>query len=263
MKACVHKTLTAIAIKRCGDKLSEAMQYFDNEILRGVVDEDAITSERMLNWHFYRSNEKIASKCYIVCKPTSEDIFAKRIKEMKKYKKDDKRRYNNLGRILHHIQDMSTPSHVIPVFHGGNIRDYFEEFMSKQTNTDTLEEKVVLGNSQKNFTTLYEDAAKETLEYVENTTFELKPVETNGHKQTLFLNEFWQNCEQNENPKLKGFGSYGPLHSCFLSTATDFCNCPSKIAYGELLKIHTYICNKAIQDTCDALFYAATLDDGL
>ncbi len=269
MKACVHKMLTAIALQRCGDKLSKTISKFASEILRGVEDEDDIRPERMLNWHFYRSNEKIKGKKLI--KYTSEDIFAKRITNMKKHKKDDKKRYNNLGRILHHIQDMSTPAHVIPIYHGPsfslkdkfNIRDYFEEFMSKQTNADTLGETVVLGKSQKDFITLYEDAAKATLKYIQNTTFKLKPVKTDEHKQKLFLNEFWQNCEQNENPKLKGFGSYGPLHGCFLSTATDFCNCPSKIAKGELLKIHTYICNKAIQDTCDALFYAAALDDGL
>ena len=135
--------------------------------------------------------------------------------------------------------------------------------MSKQANADALGEKVVTGNSQKDFNALYEDAAEATLDYIGNTTFELKDVESDGCKKTLYLNEFWQNHKQNENPKLKGFGSYGPLHGCFLSTATDFCNCPSKIAKGELLKIHTYICNKAIQDTCDALFYAAALDDGL
>jgi len=271
MKACVHKTLTAIAIKRCGEKLSEAMHDFANEILRGVVDEDAITPKRMLNWHFYRSNEEIETKCYMIFNPTSEDIFHKRIKKMNKYGKDDKRRYNNLGRILHHIQDMSTPSHVIPIYHGPtlslkdklNIKDYFEEFMVKQTNTDTLGEKVILGNSQKDFNALYKDAAEATLEYIKTATFELKDVESDGRKKILRLNEFWQNYEQNENPKLKGFGSYGALHSYFLSTTPDFCNCPSNIADGELLKIHTYICNKAIQDTCDALFYASSLDDVL
>ena len=261
MKACVHKTLTGIAIKRCGDKLSEAMHDFANEILRGVVDEDAIRPERMRNWHFYRSNKRIGGKKLI--KYTSEDIFHKRIKEMNKYGKDDKRRYNNLGRILHHIQDMSTPAHVIPIYHGIIIKDYFEEFMSKQTNADTLGEKVVLGNSQKDFTTLYEDAAKATLAYIKTATFELKEVEINGRKKILPLNEFWQDYHQHEDPKLKGFGSYGPFHEYFVSTATDFCNYPTKIAHGELLKIHTYICNKAIQDTCDALFYAAALDNGL
>jgi len=260
MKACVHKTLTKIALQRCGDKLPKTMHKFSDEILRGVEDEDDARPERALNWHFYRSNRKIKTKEYLFCKPTSENIFAKRIKEMNKYGKDDKRRYNNLGRIIHHIQDMSTPSHVIPIFHGGKTRDYFEEFMSKQANADALGEKVVRGNSQKNFTTLYKDSAVATLEYIRNTTFELKEVKTDGQKQTLYLNEFWQNHHQNEDPKFKGFGSYGPLHGCFLSTATDFCNCPSKIAKGELLKIHTYICNKAIQDTCDALFYAAALD---
>lgn len=263
MKACVHKTLTEIALQCCKDKLPKTIYKFSNEILRGVEEEDDPSLQRKRNWHFYRSNKRIKTREYLFFKPTSEDIFSKRIKDMKKHKKDDKRRYNNLGRIIHHIQDMSTPSHVIPIFHGGNIRDYFEEFMSKQTNTDTLEEKVVLGNSQKDFNVLYKDAAKATLDYIRNTTFKLKEVESNGRKKTLFLNEFWQNYEQNENPKLKGFGSYGPLHGCFLSTSPDFCNCPSKIADGELLKIHTNICNKAIQDTCDALFYAASLDNDL
>ena len=135
--------------------------------------------------------------------------------------------------------------------------------MVKQTNADSLGEGVVTGNSQKDFNALYEDAAEATLDYIGNTTFELKEVKTNGQKQTLYLNEFWQDHHQHEDPKLKGFGSYGPLHEYFVSTATDFCNYPTKIAHGELLKIHTYICNKAIQDTCDALFYAAALDDGL
>ena len=103
MKACVHKTLTAIALQRCEEKLSKTIYKFANEILRGVIDEDATTltkPERMFNWHFYRSNDEIATRCYMIFKPTSKDIFLKRIKKMNKYGKDDKRRYNYLGRIL-------------------------------------------------------------------------------------------------------------------------------------------------------------------
>ncbi len=263
MKACVHKTLTKIALLRCGDKLPETITRFADEILRGVVGEDDPSIPRILNWHFYRSNEKIASKYLLFAKQTSEDIFAKHIEKMNQYGKNDKRRYNNLGRIIHHIQDMSTPSHVIPIYHGVNIKDHFETFMEKQTTTDMLGKEVICDRNKKNFTTLYKDSAEETLVYIKTATFELKEVKTDGQKQILHLNEFWQDYHQNEDPKLKGFGSYGPLHGCFLSTATDSDNCPSKIADGELFKIHTYICNKAIQDTCDALFYASTLDDRL
>lgn len=263
MKASVHETLTTIAIDHCGDTLSNAMQTFSKEILRGVVAEDNATPERAFNWHFYRSNEKIPLKCCFFCKTTSKDIFYKRIKKMDEYEKDDKRRYKNLGRILHHIQDMSTPSHVIPIYHGLWIKDHFETFMEKQSNTDSLGKNVVCNMQKKDFKSLYKDAAEATLDYIKNAEYEVNEVDSNGDKTILHLDVFWQDHHQNENPKLKGFGTYGPLHNCFLSTALDNAHCPSIISHKLLLQIHTYICNKAIQDTCDALFYATALDNDL
>jgi len=32
------------------------------------------------------------------------------------------------GRLTHHIQDMSTPSHVVPVYHGPGLKDEYENF---------------------------------------------------------------------------------------------------------------------------------------
>lgn len=81
-------------------------------------------------------------------KITSENILNKRIKEFEELvEKNSFKRYNKFGRILHHIQDMSTPSHVLPIYHGPKfplylspkkIEDYFETFMCKNNDNITL-----------------------------------------------------------------------------------------------------------------------------
>ena len=52
-----------------------------------------------------------------------------------------------VGRILHHVQDMSTPSHVVPVYHGLVVKDRFEthlhqEYLNDDVMTSIMEEVV-------------------------------------------------------------------------------------------------------------------------
>ncbi len=253
MKPYVHKKLTEIAIKKCAHLLNLTKKN-KLAIIQGSIDEDKTPKiERITNWHFFRGNNTRISKntwlFFLKCKPTSEDIFSQRITELRDSAKGSSEYYNNLGRVIHHIQDMSTPSHVVPIYHAIIIKDYFESYMKKNIDKLELGTNLIFTNETISFKKLYTRSAKATLKYIKKTTFKAKK---DNNTIDLPLNKFWLNHKQQEDKQYKGFGTYGNLHKFFK-------NSKKRVGYikidSELAKINTYICNKAIQDTCDALLY--------
>ena len=113
--------------------------------------------------------------------PLPENIISstqtERIKGL--VEKNSFKRYNKFGRILHHIQDMSTPSHVLPIYHGPKfplyvslkkIEDHFETFMYKNDDNITLEDVHIPSsdNNINSFFQIYDNAAHEMLEMLKN-----------------------------------------------------------------------------------------------
>ncbi|WP_373000197.1 hypothetical protein [Sulfurimonas sp.] len=262
MKPEAHRMITDIAISRCGDVLSEKMKSFKTEIIQGTDDEDSTQFySRITNWHFYRANDlipKTVNRYYGECKTTSEDILQKRIDDMKSFSTDDKEYYNNLGRVIHHIQDMSTPSHVVPVYHALFIKDHFEKYMVKHINESDLRDAVLLDNEVIDFKSIYNKSAIETLNYVDNTSFNAEDIYS--ITVDLPLSMFWESYNPNKN-SIKGFGSYGTLHKAFkkIKDKTEVSVDDYTIQKEELDKINVYVYNKALQDTCEALIYANQL----
>ena len=117
MKPTTHKKITKLALEFCKDKLSSKILEHSSNIIQGSDDEDTSNKiSRALNWHFYRTeNSKIPKRVKLLFKTTSEDILNKRINSMNGCDENSDKYYNYLGRIIHHIQDMSTPSHVMPI----------------------------------------------------------------------------------------------------------------------------------------------------
>jgi hypothetical protein len=174
MKLKSHQKITELALELCEDKMPEEILKYRKNIIAGSYKEDTTNLIlRALHWHFYRENNSpIPQKVKKIFNPTSEIIFQKRVKEFEK-EKDLKKKYEILGRIIHHIQDMTTPAHVLPIYHGPSlpykfriafVEDYFENFLEKNVDKinftcDELEIKEI-SNS---FFDLYHRAAEKTL----------------------------------------------------------------------------------------------------
>jgi hypothetical protein len=242
MKACDHVALTRLAIQIFSD-FSESdpakrICNYKQDIIDGSKYADSRPLlDRIKNWHFYRSNDQIedivdfrAFFHTIKPNPTSEKILATRIEEFKDdlsaRKENDM--FDSVGRIIHHIQDMSTPTHVVPVFHGktgisSKIPDSFEVYSAKyfdiilneipemffKTKYQDLKSK-----DQTNFYDTYNRRGQATLKYLARNTIDAKK---NGEDVKLKMNMFWSKDPppNNEKYRYNGFGSFGDLGESF------------------------------------------------
>lgn len=91
--------------------------------------------QRITHWHFYNRNEKLEPIWFV--ERNLDAIFSKRIAKLDellvKPDADPVEVYEQAGRVLHYIQDMSVPGHVVPAYHAklpGNPGDPFDEFES-------------------------------------------------------------------------------------------------------------------------------------
>ena len=248
MKPAVHKRLTEVAIALCGERLSSEMRSFASEIAKGSVYEDNVSLERLFNWHFYRSADStIPRRFYGFMRPTSEHILLKHIQKMLRHGKKERERYEQLGRVLHHIQDMSTPSHVLAIYHDPATIDQFEAFVEVHLDTIAGDGTIVPINSESDggLAGIYH-------RYVTHGTFE---ATEHGTPKQLPLTRFWHDFHEDEDPRRRGFGMFGDLHECFNPVGGTE-RCPYEITLHTLLKIQEHFCRRAIADSCLALLYA-------
>ncbi|WP_126454415.1 hypothetical protein [Sulfuriflexus mobilis] len=82
--------------------------------------------KRTVNWHFYNPfRERLSIQGWV---DKSQTRLWKRAKEeFNKYEKNDKREFS-LGGILHLVEDASVPAHVVPVYHGPVLPDFYGKF---------------------------------------------------------------------------------------------------------------------------------------
>lgn len=245
MKAADHARITAEAVRqfvRMSPSPSPLLLLQHTSLVqKGSEDPDNTPFySRATNWHFYNRNldrDVVEKKVWSFQEPvvfhlSSDHILQERVEQLSR--EVDKRSVRDccllVGRILHHIQDMSTPSHVVPVFHGPQVPDSFESYL----NTSYLNDYGTLTASSVNLPTLipvfekareygsvmniYQSAAQETLEFLDSTSC---PALENGIPRQLNWNCFWSPQESTHPDALpsectfSGFGSFGPLGKHF------------------------------------------------
>ena len=251
MKPCTHKALTAHALTLLSKKLSPSFREFTQEIINGSGAEDNWWElSRSLNWHFYRSNVRMKRK-YHIFHVSSELILEKRVAVFLDAGKPLSMRLFYLGRILHHIQDMSTPSHVIPIYHGpafprefslGVIPDYLEDFLEEHLSL--IGDLKFHENKQYDFKTfprIYAHSAEHMLHEV------LKVDD-----EASFYANFWCYHTCAEDAKFKGFGTYGKYHTYFKQLPVE----ETDISQEMLLEIAQMVLSHAVDYTCYALLVA-------
>jgi len=250
MKPGDHQKITRkaaeIFLRHDQSDFSTLLQRYIDDLIEGSRDADTKPLHiRSTNWHFYRANDllqpihiRILGLMPLTIYPTSDHILKLRIgelqKECRKGPSDDL--FNLVGRILHHTQDMSTPAHVVPVYHGLdvldlvedaiNVRDSFEdhsETISEQTLADMdishARFNAIVANPCDLFSN-YDTAARRSLALLYEGATSTFSARLNGEDTTLPWSLFWQpwTAGLHDDASLHGFGQYGILGKHFGQT---------------------------------------------
>ncbi len=275
MKASDHRLITAEAIRQFVRFSQSPAVPFLLQHSRSVQtgSEDADISPiytRATNWHFYNRNldrDILREPIWSFMEPltfhlSSDRILKRRCEQLTEEieKKSPKDVCNFTGRILHHIQDMSIPSHVVPVYHGPLVSDSFETYLSTYLKnseylsdiTEELEQKTppIPTFLKNDIMQLYQDTAEATLEFIkpENSSCQ---VTRNGIETTLPWSFFWadkNSKHRDDYPsscQFGGFGTFGPLGKHFGNSEEFTIGQDSYIINEEVFNA---FCRKLVKD---------------
>ncbi|CAI8885792.1 Zinc dependent phospholipase C [Pseudomonas sp. IT-232MI5] len=171
--------------------------------------------QRITHWHFYNRNEKLEPLWLV--QRNLDAIFNKRIKKLNellvKPDADPVAVYEQAGRVLHYIQDMSVPGHVVPAYHAklpGNHSDPFDEFESIEAlpvfDLSDVQCQALRDEADKadaNPRRFLDAAATATLQAIEQIDAAGKPVVDGA------WNAYWVYPARNTDEARKGWGQYG------------------------------------------------------
>ena len=277
MKAETHKLITKIALNAFIQEKGEGhADVFGNEnyrqcIIEGTDWEDALSFHRLVNWHFYPANDLLRIPLWGFVLANSSHIVEERQRELLSEIQHglSERLFTRFGRLLHHIQDMSTPSHVVPVYHGPGIPDPYEDYLThdwdylSQSNDATWMAMHEI-DPPVQFTNLYVSAAQATQTALSPATMTVN-VMIDGVDTQVDTRLFWLTHEQVEGKSPKhydhGFGGFGILGEHFGDTHTTRVGTHEyQISLREFRCIAATFINKAIGDSLTALcLFAAKL----
>lgn len=281
MKPQSHTDITELALEyykqNNPSKLSTAVKKarFKDALIQGTKDEDSPTVTRGTNWHFYGSNSILKDYEYIawefpkiVIRPTSEKILIYRQKSFSSAIKDGatKRLFSTFGRILHHIQDMSTPSHVVPVYHGPIISDKYETFLVehwselKERTKDNWSANQRDNSVSDDFIGIYHKGAKRVINFLNSSESSFQFAINNQQKseQMSYIWNAYSQHNEGSNPKvpfkINGFGKFGPIGEHFGEISFPNDNGKSfHIAHDTYLDIAAKFTLDAVLDSVVAL----------
>ncbi|WP_460110503.1 phospholipase C/P1 nuclease family protein [Pseudomonas sp. S3_H04] len=206
----------AQAYQRCpGVKLPEQLA---EALAAGTDAEDSnllTLPQRATNWHFYNRNKKLEP--FWFANRSLDVIFSKRIEKLNALlaepDADPVEVYEQAGRVLHYIQDMSVPGHVVPAYHAklpGNPADPFDEFESiealpvfdlSEAQCQALRDEA--GQADATPQHFLNAAATATLQAIEQIDAAGKPVVDGAWK------AYWVYPARDTDEARKGWGQYG------------------------------------------------------
>jgi hypothetical protein len=202
--------------------------------------------------------------------PTSEHSLRNYIQQLKDEISQgvSENRYILIGKILHIVQDMSSPANVVPVYRSPRSGDSFEDRLNSKMglylshfnfNQDRFNRVCECSVGEDCLEYIYQDAAQKTLDRITKSDSEFS-VEVNGETIKAGWDLFWEDddpttsffykCKLNS---IKGFGRYGPLGRHFGQERVDI----SKNRYVVNNRIYDDLCNffvkKSIEDSLRVL----------
>lgn len=164
--------------------------------------------------------------------PTSEHSLRSYIHELRRDLAEgfSKNSFHLVGKILHLVQDMSSPPNVVPVYHSANSGDSFESrlnyrldsclsnFNYNQDRFNMVSQCSVGENCIEN---IYQGAALTTLGHINSSNSRFN-IEVDGETRKAGWDLFWNgdeqvrsSCKMHGLHRIEGFGCYGPLGKHF------------------------------------------------
>ncbi len=283
MKATDHMDITNCAVDLywmfSPTELADKFKSNVNEIGEGAKLAQNGTLKRTRTLHFFNRNNRIKPKeirlfgtfpLYTIY-PTAEHILGSYVQELKEELsgKISKNAYLLMGKILHLVQDMSSPAHVVPIYHSLKRSDSFESRLSSRMS-------MYLNNfniSQERFNrvcesicsdncieSIYRNAALQTLERIHSSNSEFR-VEINGESRSAGWDLFWRHDGQSDTSffcrrkvDIEGFGRYGPLGRHFGKEKVEVSNNNYTVGREIYDELCSYIVRKSIEDSLRVLF---------
>ncbi|MBN1364723.1 MAG: hypothetical protein JW976_07965 [Syntrophaceae bacterium] len=239
--ALIYKACTGKAIP---EKLIKAFGL-------GSVNEDYSGLTRAVNWHFYNRDKKIGHywKFFLFCNGSNENIFKERISSLEKMiisRESRQKIYEIAGRIAHHIQDMSSPPHVMPIYHVGNDKFDNYEFVDQRVADAVPVYKDVMMFIEP--FDLLERAAQNTIKAV------AEPVVFNNGKvikgETWM--KFWGGPDDKQLSGFKTYGKYGNVFGSIPLCESDVCREYNRDTFD---RFYAECYKRAVTDTVRLLIY--------
>ncbi|MEW5787655.1 MAG: hypothetical protein AB1899_07355 [Pseudomonadota bacterium] len=272
MKAETHKLITELALnayiqaQRRGEADIFLNERYRQCVIEGTDWEDALSFDRLVNWHFYPANDLLRIPLWGFVYANSSRIVAERQRELIDEVQHgfSERLFTRFGRLLHHIQDMSTPSHVVPVYHGPGKPDPYEDYLTHDGDYLSRAHGATWPALHEitppdQFTDLYNSAAQITqaalspAEMTVTLMIDGVPSQTNAglfwltHEQVNFDGEATKHYAH-------GFGGFGILGAHFGDTRVISVGTHEyQISLQEFRRIAVAFFNKAIGDSITAL----------
>lgn len=252
----VYALKAAHAYQRCaGVKLPE---HLAEALAIGTDAEDSnllTLPQRATNWHFYNRNKKLEP--FWFANRSLDVIFSKRIEKLNALlaepDADPVAVYEQAGRVLHYIQDMSVPGHVVPAYHAklpGNHSDPFDEFESiealsvfdlSDAQCQALRDEA--GKADATPKGFLDAAATSTLQAIEQIDAAGKPVVDGAWK------AYWVYPARDTDEARKGWGQYG---DCEFSKGEVNAGCKGE---QELVALFEQQSRQAQENSVLMLFY--------
>lgn len=215
-------------------------------IIQGSSQEDAPTWSRLQHWHFYRSQAAIADWRWL---HLTSERRVRQLQEALLTSRGQAAHWGYLGRLLHHLQDMSTPSHVIPVYHDPCFADAYEVAMTAyQPDWQHLALDTSLSPGEElDALQRYTDAAQASLAWLASDEAMLHG-DCDGSPFPLPSNLFWQAPSTDQTGWL-GFGRRGPLFSAFGQTELQYAQHRITVSRTEYQRIYHHFFRKAVTES--------------
>ena len=240
---------------------------------------------RISNWHFYNNGNSIKDSSGVPGRRTSEKRINKLIKALDKRIEGFSENPTDVnaeillqkaGRVLHHIQDMSTPTHVVPVYHGPDLKDEYETYgkqyagklaitySSSPTSPDHWKVAITQSDIETDLQRLqsspgedhilfrlYVDSAKKTLKDLTDGVFSAR---VNNAVEEFDWNSFWKEHDKDK-PANHGFGCFGKLGNNFGRSYFTSDENLYEVAPEVYFELYKYFYKKSVVDSVYVLNY--------
>lgn len=154
----------------------------------------------------------------------------------------------DLGHVIHHLQDMTVPAHVVPVSH--SAWDGFETYKYNGEIGSDLSCAEIESGGGENLERMLQETALDTLGYVKQFKVSARDNVDDGQQREIYGENFWVESSST------GFGSYGSFGNAFGSAVVSGTDGDMAVSDGAYREFKSRQMKRAVRATLRALAWA-------